>query len=75
MIRNEAPTVTTSRLLLRIQEAADRLAISKTAFEALRRTGAIRVVHIGRSVRVPVSAVDEYVERLKRDADDDLPTH
>jgi excisionase family DNA binding protein len=73
--RDECPVPTASPLLLRVQEAADRLAISKTAFEVLRRTGAIRVVHIGRSVRVPVSAVDEYVERLQRDTDDDTPTH
>jgi excisionase family DNA binding protein len=75
VIPNESRNPTESRLLLRVHEAADKLAISKTAFEALRRAGAIRVVHIGRSVRVPVSEVDEYVVRLKRQADDELNTH
>jgi excisionase family DNA binding protein len=72
LIRDETLTLTPSRLLLRVQEAADRLAISKTAFEGLRRAGAIQVVHIGRSVRVPVSALDEYVERLQRQGHDAL---
>lgn len=54
----------TPRLLLTVEEAADALAISRTSLYVLLGRGEIPVVHIGRSVRVPVDALNAYVARL-----------
>lgn len=54
----------TPRLLLTVEEAADALAISRTSLYVLLGKGEIPVVHIGRSVRVPVDALSAYVARL-----------
>lgn len=51
-------------LLLRVGQAAQALAISRTAFYGLINSGQIPVVHIGRSVRVQCSALETYVARL-----------
>jgi excisionase family DNA binding protein len=51
-------------LLLRVQEAAQALAISRTALYVLLSSGAIPAVHIGRSVRVPTAALEAYVAGL-----------
>lgn len=59
-----ASSPNTPRLLLRVEEAAEALAISRTALYAALRSGQIRAVHIGRSVRVPVAALEAYVARL-----------
>ncbi len=53
-------------LLLRVEEAAERLSISRTSLYALLRAGEITSVHIGRSIRIPVSTLNAYVDRLLR---------
>ncbi len=53
----------TVRLLLRVEEAAEALAISRTALYVLLRAGEVPAVHIGRSVRIPLGALEAYVER------------
>lgn len=60
----EGPVASTPRLLVTVEEAAEALAISRTALYALLRGGEIQVVHIGRSVRVPVVALEAFVARL-----------
>ena len=50
--------------LLRIEEAAERLSIGRSKVYELIREGKLEVVHIGRSVRVPVRSLDEFIEQL-----------
>src|SRR5688500_986341 len=51
-------------LLLRVEEAAERLAVSRTTLYGLLASGALPSVHIGRSVRVSVAALEAYVAGL-----------
>ena len=51
--------------LLTIPEAAEMLRISRSTTYQLISAGDIEVVHIGRSARVPVNAIDDYVQRLR----------
>ncbi len=53
-------------LLLTIVEAARVLSIGRTTMYELVGAGEIDVVHIGRSARVPVAALEEYVDRQRR---------
>ncbi len=48
-------------LLLTIPEAAAALAIGRTTVYELIASGNLDVVHIGRSARVPVAAVSDFV--------------
>jgi excisionase family DNA binding protein len=52
-------------VLLRIEDAARALAIGRTTMYELVATGEIPVVRIGRSTRVPVTALDEFVTRRR----------
>ncbi len=49
-------------LLLRVADAAARLAIGRSTFYELLRSGEIPTVRIGRSVRVPVAALRAWVD-------------
>ena len=49
-------------LLLTMVEAARVLSIGRTTMYELVGAGEIEVVHIGRSARVPVAALEEFVE-------------
>ena len=53
-------------LLLTIVEAARVLSIGRTTMYELVGAGEIDVVHIGRSARVPVGALEEFVDRRRR---------
>jgi excisionase family DNA binding protein len=55
-------------LLLTMIEAARVLSIGRTTMYELAAAGEIEVVHIGRSARVPVGALEEYVDRQRRGA-------
>ncbi len=52
-------------LLLTVTQAAHLLAIGRTTAYELIAAGELEVVHIGRSARVPVEAVEELVTRLR----------
>ena len=54
-----------SELLLTVPQAAQVLAIGRSTAYELIAAGELEVVHIGRSVRVPVRALEEYVGRLR----------
>jgi excisionase family DNA binding protein len=54
-------------LLLTMTEAARVLSIGRTTMYELVGAGEIDVVHIGRSARVPVGALAEFVERRRAD--------
>ena len=53
-------------LLLTMVEAARVLSIGRTTMYELVDAGEIDVVHIGRSARVPIAAVEDFVERHRR---------
>ncbi|MDP9798754.1 excisionase family DNA binding protein [Catenuloplanes nepalensis] len=55
------------RVVLTIEEAAQRLGIGRTTMYALVRSGEIRSVTIGRLRRVPVRCLTEYVNNLLAD--------
>jgi excisionase family DNA binding protein len=57
-----APTDTTPPLLLRVDEAARRLAISRATAYRLIRHGNIPTIHIGASVRIPTVQLERWVE-------------
>lgn len=52
------------RILLTVEEAAERLGIGRTFAWRLVRTGDLRSVQIGRLRRVHVDAVRDYTDRL-----------
>jgi excisionase family DNA binding protein len=54
-------------LLLTMIDAARALSIGRTTMYELVAAGEISVVHIGRSVRVPVDALHAFVERRRAD--------
>jgi excisionase family DNA binding protein len=51
------------RLLLRVEEAAQALGLSRSGMYNLIAAGEIPVVRMGRSVRVPAEELREYVKR------------
>lgn len=53
------------RLVLTIEEAAERLGIGRTLMYALVSAGEVESVRIGRLRRVPTDALDDYVLRLR----------
>jgi len=52
-------------MLLTIPEAARVLAVGRTTMYELIAAGAVEVVHIGRSARVPIAALEAFVERMR----------
>ena len=57
--------MTTPKLLLTPEEAAVALGVGRTKLYELMGEGRIESVRIGGSRRVPVDAVDRFVERLR----------
>ena len=55
-------------MLLTPDEAALRLSMSRSAFYQLLLSGRIASVKIGRSRRIPVAALDAFIERLEEAA-------
>lgn len=50
-------------VLLRVEEAARRLSIGRTKTYELMTAGELPVVRIGRSVRIPTAAVEDWVRK------------
>jgi excisionase family DNA binding protein len=55
--------------LLRVAEAAARLAISRTTLYQMMGAGELRAVHIGRSVRIPEAELDRFIRDQYRASD------
>jgi excisionase family DNA binding protein len=53
------------RLLLRIEEAADRLGVARSMMYKLVRTGQVESVHVGRLRRIPADCLQDYVDDLR----------
>lgn len=59
------------RLLLTVEEVAERLNIGRALTYALLRAGKLESVQIGRVRRVPTAAVQSFIEGLRACADRD----
>ena len=55
----------TTKLLLTVEEAADRLGIGRTLAYALVKAGEIESIQIGRLRRVPADALPVFLDRLR----------
>jgi excisionase family DNA binding protein len=55
----------TDRLVLTVEEAAERLGIGRTMMYALITAGEVESVRIGRLRRVPTDALGTFVLRLR----------
>jgi excisionase family DNA binding protein len=55
--------------LLSVEETARALGIGRSKTYELIAAGELESVHIGRAARVPVTAVEDFVERLRRRCD------
>jgi excisionase family DNA binding protein len=54
------------KLLLTVEEAAQRLGIGRTVMYRLVSSGAVESVTLGRLRRVPCECLDEFVSALRR---------
>ena len=52
------------RLLLKISDVQEATGLGRTRIYELVRSGDLRAVHIGKSIRVPVAALEEFVRDL-----------
>ena len=59
----------TRAVLLRIPEACEVLSLSRSHLYKHIAAGRLKTVHIGRSVRIPVAALREFVIALGGDLD------
>ncbi len=57
---------TAQRLLLTVEEAAQRLRIGRTFMYALVQQGEIESVRIGRLRRIPSDALENYVRAIRQ---------
>jgi excisionase family DNA binding protein len=62
------PHITPERLLLTVEEAAQRLGIGRSLFYELLALGDIESVRIGRLRRIPLGALEAYIARLRADS-------
>jgi len=53
------------KLLLSVEEAAERLSLGRTKTYELIASGRLRSVNIGRARRVPLDALSEFVQGLQ----------
>lgn len=66
-IEAPAPTTDDTPLLATRKESAATLRCGLTTIDTLIRSGKLPSVKIGRSRRIPTSALREYVERLQQE--------
>jgi excisionase family DNA binding protein len=62
------------RILLTVEEAAERLSIGRTKVYELLATGALESVTIGRCRRIPVRALEPFVTKLRQTGDEGQPS-
>ena len=54
-----------NQLLLKVEQAAERLGLGRTIVWGLVASGELESVTIGRSRRVPIEALEAYVAKLR----------
>jgi excisionase family DNA binding protein len=64
-VKDDMTTSSSPRILLTIEEAAERLRIGRTLMYALVTAGEVESVRIGRLRRIPADALEQYVARLR----------
>ncbi len=57
-----------STRLLTVTQVAEELQLARSRVYVLLSTRAIQSVKIGKARRIPVAALEEYIERLRQDA-------
>lgn len=58
--------VSSQRLLLRVSEVAKALGLGRTKVYELIAAGELPVIRLGRAVRVPVTALQRWVEEREK---------
>ena len=58
-------TAPPERVVLTVEEAAERLGVGRSLVYALVRSGDIESIAIGRLRRIPCDALDDFVARLR----------
>ena len=53
-----------AEMLISIPEAASELRVSRSTIYRLAEEGAVQIVHVRGSARIPVRSIDAYVESL-----------
>jgi len=66
LIPHDIGRLNVDRLLLRPEEAAEVLGLGRTTIYELMGTGAIESVRIGGCRRVPMAALEAFVEGLRQ---------
>jgi excisionase family DNA binding protein len=67
-------TSTAPRVLLSVEEAAERLSVSRTRLYALIKAGDVASVRVGRLRRVPADALLQFIARLLAEQSTDRGT-
>lgn len=57
------------KLLLTVPEAAERLGVGRSFLYGVIQRGELSSVKLGRARRVPIAALEEFIERLRREQD------
>lgn len=65
------PSVVTERHLYKVEQAAVLLSVSRSVVYELIRSGRLQTVLIGRSRRVPATAINALVQQLIAKAEED----
>jgi excisionase family DNA binding protein len=65
----QPPASGTPRVLLTVEQAAERLNLGRTTTYALIKTGQLGSVKVGRLRRIPVAAITAYTARLTTEQD------
>ena len=63
------PAVLTKQLY-RVQEVTEALGLSRSTIYEQMRAQRLRSVKVGRSRRIPVEAIGEFIELVRREAED-----
>lgn len=63
-LKGEAMENIDNSRLLKVQEVQDLLNLSRSMVYKLTTSGALKTVRIGKSVRIPVVAVEAYIASL-----------
>ncbi len=58
---------TSAPLLLTVKESAKRLSLARSTLYQLVLTGEVESVKIGRCRRIPLAALTDYIDRLRRE--------
>jgi len=64
--------VDSNKKLLNVNEAASALGLGRSLVYTLVATGEITSIKIGRSRRIPISAIDEFIARRVEESNNSL---